>query len=76
MHISHESNVEFDVVLERNPETGVWIAEVPGVPGCYTQGSTRKEVLVNIREALELVRQTDGLPARLHVEFAKVRVEA
>ena len=50
--------VEFDVVLERNPTTGVWVAEAPGVPGCYTQGQTREEALKNIREALLLLRET------------------
>jgi predicted RNase H-like HicB family nuclease len=68
--------VEFDVILERNPSTGTWVAEVLGVPGSYTQGANRKEALANIREVLLLLKDTDGLPTNLRVEFAKVRVEA
>jgi len=64
--------VKWDVVLERNPGTGMWIAEVPGVPGCYTQGSDREEALRNVREVLRLLRETDGLPAPPHVELASV----
>ncbi len=33
-------------------EDGVFVAEVPSLPGCVTQGSTRAEVLANIREAI------------------------
>lgn len=72
----HLPLVEFDVVLEKNPDTDVWIAEAPGVPGCYTQGASRQEALDNIREVLTLLKETEGLAAPPHVEFAKVRVEA
>ena len=33
-------------------EDGVFVAEVPSLPGCVTQGSTRAEALANIREAI------------------------
>ena len=33
-------------------EDGVFVAEVPSLPGCVTQGSTRAEALDNIREAI------------------------
>lgn len=68
--------MEYPVVLERNPETGIWIAEVPGIPGCYSQGATRKEALANVREALQLILETDGAPRNYTVEFDKVRIEA
>ncbi|RMF81993.1 MAG: type II toxin-antitoxin system HicB family antitoxin [Chloroflexi bacterium] len=35
-------------------EDGYWIAEVPSLPGCVTQGATREEALVNIKEAIDL----------------------
>lgn len=35
-------------------EEGNWIAEVPSLPGCVTQGETREEALVNIRDAIKL----------------------
>jgi predicted RNase H-like HicB family nuclease len=44
---------------------GYWIAECPSLPGCITQGATRKEAVVNIREAIELyiaALDDDGLP--------------
>ena len=33
-------------------EDGYWVAEVPSLPGCISQGKTRSEALTNIREAI------------------------
>ena len=33
-------------------EDGYWIAEVPSLPGCLSQGKTREVALANIREAI------------------------
>lgn len=35
-------------------EDGYWIAEVPSLPGCVTQGATRDEALENAAEAAAL----------------------
>jgi predicted RNase H-like HicB family nuclease len=34
-------------------EDGYWVAEVPSLPGCISQGKTRDEALNNIKEAIE-----------------------
>lgn len=44
---------KFDVVLEKDEE-GWFIADVPALPGCHTQGKTKKEALKNAKEAIEL----------------------
>lgn len=33
-------------------EDGYWVAEVPSLPGCISQGKTREEAVQNIREAI------------------------
>ena len=41
-----------------------WIAEVPSLPGCISQGQTRAEALTNIREAIQAylaALEEDGL---------------
>lgn len=48
----------FDVILEKG-ESGWIIADVPALPGCHTQGKTRKEALKNIKEAIELYLEGD-----------------
>lgn len=52
------------VVITRG-EDGYWVAECPSLRGCISQGATREEAMVNIREAIEgyvLALQEDGLP--------------
>jgi len=46
-------------------EDGYWVAEVPSLPGCISQGKTREEAVANIREAIRgyiAALQEDGLP--------------
>ena len=40
-------------VLIEQDEAGYFVAEVPALPGCLSQGKTREEALVNVREAVE-----------------------
>jgi predicted RNase H-like HicB family nuclease len=44
--------MKLDVVLEKD-ETGYYVAEVPALPGCFSQGKTLAEVTQNIKEAIE-----------------------
>ena len=41
-------------VLLYQDEDGVWIAEVPSLPGCHSDGITRQEALDNVQEAITL----------------------
>ena len=33
-------------------EDNYWVAEVPSLPGCISQGKTREEAVTNIKEAI------------------------
>jgi len=48
---------ELDVVIMED-ESGGYIAFVPSLPGCHTQGETIDEVLENVKEAIELYLET------------------
>ncbi len=48
---------EFDVVLLED-ETGGYVALVPALPGCHTQGDTLTEVMDNAKEAIDLYTET------------------
>ncbi len=41
----------FRVMLEKD-EDGMYIATVPELPGCVSDGKTRKQALKNVREAI------------------------
>ncbi len=46
-------------------ETGGYTVEVPSLPGCFSEGDTREEALINIQDAIALyleVLAEDGKP--------------
>jgi len=40
------------VIIEQD-EKGYYVAEVPALPGCLSQGKSREEAIANIKEAIE-----------------------
>ncbi|MBI5789014.1 MAG: type II toxin-antitoxin system HicB family antitoxin [Candidatus Schekmanbacteria bacterium] len=44
--------MKLKVIVHKAEEGGFW-AEVPAIPGCYTQDDTWEELLQNIYEAVE-----------------------
>lgn len=48
---------EFDVVIIED-KTGGYVAFVPALPGCHTQGDKLEELIENIKEAIELYLET------------------
>jgi len=48
---------DFDVVLLED-ETGGYVAIVPALPGCHTQGDTLAEAMENAKEAIDLYWET------------------
>ena len=54
-------------------EDGWWLAEVPSLPGCLSQGETRQAALENVQEAIELYIEClieDGVPIPADVEVS------
>ena len=51
--------VEFNVIIEKDSE-GWYVASVPEIPGCYTQGKTIQQVLERIKEAMAVCLEADG----------------
>ncbi len=50
---------QFDVVIERDEE-GMYVASVPQLPGCHTDASSLDELVVEIREAIELCLEVES----------------
>ena len=58
-------------------EDSVWIAEVPSIPGCGSDGKTREEAIENVKDAVQAcieVRKELGLPTV--VEIVTIEVAA
>ena len=68
--------MKYRVIIEQD-EDGVFIAEVPSLPGCISQGKTRQEALINIKEAIEvylesLKEHNEPIPPPIDEEVVEV----
>lgn len=46
-------------------EDGYWVVECLSLPGCISQGETKEDAIINIKEAIQghiEALETDGLP--------------
>ena len=62
----------FNVIVERVPDTELYVGHVPGWPGAHSQGATLDELQQNLREVLEMLLE-DGDP-KLEAEFIGLQV--
>ncbi|MEO8612600.1 MAG: type II toxin-antitoxin system HicB family antitoxin [Chloroflexota bacterium] len=66
-------------VILYTDEDGVWIAEVPSLPGCGSDGNTREEAIERVKEAIQgyvEALEADGLPVPdEYPNFETARVE-
>ncbi len=63
--------------VEQDPETGMYVGIVPGVPGAHTQGATLDELQRNMKEVLELCleelgAQVEDLPRFIGIQQIEV----
>ncbi len=68
--------MELPVILNAGQD-GYIVAECPVIPGCISQGRTRKEALRNVREAIELClesRADEGWELAPRYDVARVKV--
>lgn len=48
----------YTVLIEQDEE-GIFIAKVPDISGCYTQGKSIEEVMKRIKEAIEVCLEAE-----------------
>jgi predicted RNase H-like HicB family nuclease len=58
---------EFTAVVERCPDTKLYVGFVPGFPGAHSQGTTLEELRENLREVIQMLLE-DGEP-EMEAEF-------
>jgi predicted RNase H-like HicB family nuclease len=68
--------MRYRVLIEQD-EDGVFVAEVPSLPGCVSQGGTREEAVSNVREAIALYLESleehgDPVPPPITEEIIEV----
>lgn len=57
----------YTAVVERSPETGLFVGFIPGFPGAHTQAESLDELNANLREVLGMLLE-DGEP-QIEAEF-------
>ena len=70
--------MKFRVIIEQD-EDGIFVAQVPTLPGCISQGESRREAINNVREAIQLYLESleahdDAIPPTIDEEYVEVAV--
>jgi predicted RNase H-like HicB family nuclease len=73
-----EARMKYRVHIQQD-EDGVFVAEVPSLPGCISQGVSRSEAMENIREAIlayleSLEAHGEPIPPSIDEEVIEVAV--
>ncbi len=51
----------FTAIVERDPDTKLYVGYVPGFPGAHSQGETLDELQDNLREVIEMLLEDEEL---------------
>ena len=51
----------YTAVVERDPQTGLYVGHIPGWPGAHSQGATVDELRTNLEEVVSMLLE-DGEP--------------
>ncbi len=51
----------YTAVIEKCPDTGLFVGYIPGMRGAHSQGETLDELNRNLKEVLELVLENGAL---------------
>lgn len=73
-----KNDMKYRVLIEPD-EDGVFVAQVPALPGCISQGKSRKEALENVKEAMaayieSLHKHNEPIPPAISEELVEVAV--
>ncbi len=63
----------FTVLIEKD-ENGTYVAEVPDLKGCYTQGGSVEEVMRNIKEVIEMCLEEQNVTPNEFIGIQKIEV--
>ncbi len=71
--------MRYRILIEQD-EDGVFVAECPSLPGCISQGNTRKEAISNIRDTIRgyldsLKKHNEPIPPSIQEEIIEVTTE-
>jgi len=70
--------MKYRIIIEQD-EDGIFVAECPSLPGCISQGKTRKEAIENIQDAIRgylesLRKHNEPVPPSIYEEVVEVAI--
>jgi len=70
--------MKYRILIEQD-EDGFFVAECPSLPGCISQGQTRKEAIDNIQDAIKgylesLKKHDEPIPPSIDEEIIEVAI--
>jgi antitoxin HicB len=70
--------MRYRILIEQD-EDGIYVAECPSLPGCVSQGQTRKEAVENIQDAIKgylesLKKHHEPIPPSIEEEIVEVTI--
>jgi len=70
--------MQYRILIEQD-EDGIFVAECTSLPGCISQGKTRKEALENIKDAIKgylesLKKHNEPIPPSIEEEIVEVAI--
>jgi len=73
-----EADMKYRILIEQD-EDGVFVVEVPSLPGCVSQGRTRQEAIENAKEAIaayleSLAAHDEPIPPPIAEELVEVAI--
>jgi antitoxin HicB len=73
-----ETAMKYRILIEQD-EDGAFVAECPSLPGCVSQGMTRREAVENIQDAIQgylesLKKHAEPIPPPIDEEIVEVAV--
>ena len=71
-------NMRYRILIEQD-EDGIFVAECPSLPGCISQGKTKKKILENIQDAIKgyiesLKKHNEPIPPSINKEIVEFAV--
>lgn len=64
----------YTVLIEQD-EDGIYVAKVPDIPGCHTQGKTVSEVMERIKEAIQACSKDEDVEPLKFIGIQQVQTE-
>jgi antitoxin HicB len=70
--------MKYRIIIEQD-EDGVFVVECPSLPGCISQGKTRREAIENIQDAIRgylesLNKHDEPIPPPIDEEIVEVAI--